>query len=79
MVVRLIPVPVYVPVYVVVFPKSKNVRLFPVADQKRFREAIELPDPSTATTAITPLAGDRRHIGRTITMGIPRIWISPAT
>jgi hypothetical protein len=45
---------------------------------ERFREAIELPDASSTTTADTPLAGDRRHIGRTITMGIPRIWISPA-
>jgi hypothetical protein len=40
---------------------------------ERFRDGIELP--ASATSAITLPAGDRRNFGRTLTMGIPRIWI----
>ncbi len=41
---------------------------------ERFRDGIELPE-SSAIVPVTPPAGDGRHIGRTLTMGIPRIWI----
>jgi hypothetical protein len=43
---------------------------------QRFRDGLTLPEPSsTVAAATTPLAGDRRNSGRTITMGTPRIWI----
>ncbi len=43
---------------------------------ERFRDGLSLPDPSsTVATATTPPEGDRRHSGRTIAMGTPRIWI----
>jgi hypothetical protein len=41
---------------------------------KRFRDGIEFPELSDGM-AITPLAGDERHMRRTLTVGIPRIWI----
>jgi len=41
---------------------------------QRFREGIRLP-PASATTHITPPEGDGRYLGRTLHMGIPRIWI----
>ncbi|MDQ3655959.1 MAG: hypothetical protein M3457_12890, partial [Chloroflexota bacterium] len=44
---------------------------------ERFRDGIRLPSPS-ANSHSTPLEGDGRFLGRTRTMGIPRIWIPRA-
>ncbi len=44
---------------------------------ERFRDGIGFP-ASSANTHVNPLAGDGRYFGRTLTMGIPRIWIPRA-
>ncbi len=43
---------------------------------ERFRAGLTLPEPSSSVaSATTPPEGDRRNSGRTMAMGIPRIWI----
>lgn len=45
--------------------------------RERFRDGIGFP-ASSASTHVNPLAGDGRYLGRTLIMGIPRIWIPRA-